>query len=141
MRRRRPSPGRHRREGDQGRLAGRHREIYTTIGGRTAKEILEEAADGAAAAIADGAWDTGCAACEILGLDPMYVASEGVLVAMVSGQDAADALAALAALAALGSDPVGRVVGGHPGLVVLRTGIGGTRILDMLPGDQLPRIC
>jgi hydrogenase expression/formation protein HypE len=82
------------------------------------------------------------AACDMLGLDPLYVANEGVLTAIVP------AAARDAALAALRSHPlgaaaacVGRVVPAHPGLVVLRTGIGGTRIVDLLPGDQLPRIC
>lgn len=82
------------------------------------------------------------AACDMLGLDPLYVANEGVLTAIVP------AAAGDAALASLRSHPlgaaaacVGRVVRGHPGLVVLRTGIGGTRIVDLLPGDQLPRIC
>ncbi len=80
--------------------------------------------------------------CDLLGLDVMYVANEGVLVAFV------EAAAASAALAALRSHPLGReaviagtVVREHPGMVVLRTGLGGTRIVDMLPGDQLPRIC
>jgi hydrogenase expression/formation protein HypE len=82
------------------------------------------------------------AACEILGLDPFYVASEGVLVAVVDPGRAAAALAALRS-EALGREAaiIGRVVGAHPGLVALRTEIGGSRILDMLPGDQLPRIC
>jgi hydrogenase expression/formation protein HypE len=82
------------------------------------------------------------AACEVLGLDPLYVANEGILVAFVA-ERAADA-----ALAAMRADPlgheavrVGTVTGEHPGLVVLRTGVGGTRIVDLLPGDQLPRIC
>lgn len=82
------------------------------------------------------------AACDMLGLDPLYVANEGVLTAIVP------AAARDAALACLRSHPlgaaavcVGRVVREHPGLVVLRTGIGGTRIVDLLPGDQLPRIC
>lgn len=82
------------------------------------------------------------AACDMLGLDPLYVANEGVLVAIVS------ASAGEAALACLRSHPlgagaacVGRVVHDHPGFVILRTGIGGTRIVDLLPGDQLPRIC
>ena len=82
------------------------------------------------------------AACEVLGLDPLYVANEGVLVAVVAEG------AAEAALDALRRDPLGRqaarvgtVTGNHPGLVVLRTGVGGTRIVDLLPGDQLPRIC
>jgi hydrogenase expression/formation protein HypE len=82
------------------------------------------------------------AACEILGLDPLYVASEGVLVAVVEEDRAAAALAALRA-EPLGREAVaiGRVVAAHPGLVVLRTVIGGSRVLDLLPGDQLPRIC
>jgi hydrogenase expression/formation protein HypE len=82
------------------------------------------------------------AACEVLGLDPLYVANEGVFVAFVTEAHAA------AALAALTSHPLGRearIIGRctteHPGLVVLRTAIGGTRVVDMLPGDQLPRIC
>ena len=82
------------------------------------------------------------AACEMLGFDPLYVANEGVLVAFVA-EPAADA-----ALQALRSHPlgrqaarIGRVVPEHPGLVVLETAVGGTRVVDMLPGDQLPRIC
>lgn len=82
------------------------------------------------------------AACEMLGLDPLYVANEGVLVAVVAADRAA------AALDALHSHPLGarasragRVVADHPGLVTLRTALGATRVVDMLPGDQLPRIC
>jgi hydrogenase expression/formation protein HypE len=82
------------------------------------------------------------AACEMLGLDPLYVANEGVLVAMVP---AAQADAALAALRAhpLGASSrrIGEVVARHRGMVVLRTALGGTRVVDLLPGDQLPRIC
>jgi hydrogenase expression/formation protein HypE len=82
------------------------------------------------------------AACEMLGFDPLYVANEGVLIAFVSEP------LAEAAVAALREHPlgraaarIGRAVAGHPGMVVLETGIGGTRVVDMLPGDQLPRIC
>lgn len=82
------------------------------------------------------------AACEMLGLDPLYVANEGVMVAFVAEGDA------LAAVEAMRSHPigirasiVGRVTDDHPGTVALRTGLGGTRVVDMLPGDQLPRIC
>jgi hydrogenase expression/formation protein HypE len=77
------------------------------------------------------------AACELLGLDPLYVANEGKLVAMVA-PEAADA-----ALAALGPEArvIGKVKQGRPGLVTLRTALGTTRIVDLLPGDQLPRIC
>jgi hydrogenase expression/formation protein HypE len=82
------------------------------------------------------------AACEMLGLDPLYVANEGVLVAFVAPEAEAEALAAMRAHA-VGSDAmkVGRAVPDHAGMVVLRTGLGGTRVVDMLPGDQLPRIC
>jgi hydrogenase expression/formation protein HypE len=82
------------------------------------------------------------AACEMLGFDPLYVANEGVLIAFVAESQAE------AALAALRRHPVGRAatrigrcVQEHAGLVVLKTGIGGNRVVDMLPGDQLPRIC
>jgi hydrogenase expression/formation protein HypE len=81
-------------------------------------------------------------ACELLGLDPLYVANEGVLCAFVAREYAMQALAVLRAHP-LGAHAaiVGRVVPEHPGLVVLRTGIGGRRVVDMLPGEQLPRIC
>jgi hydrogenase expression/formation protein HypE len=81
-------------------------------------------------------------ACEILGIDPLYVACEGRVVVFVSG-DAADA-----ALAAMRAHPrgaesaiIGTVKADPPGLVLLRTQFGGTRIIDMLVGDPLPRIC
>jgi hydrogenase expression/formation protein HypE len=82
------------------------------------------------------------AACEMLGFDPLYVANEGILVAFVEGAAAPAALAALRGHP-LGSEAaiIGTVVRDHPGLVALRTAIGGTRVVDMLPGDQLPRIC
>jgi hydrogenase expression/formation protein HypE len=82
------------------------------------------------------------AACEMLGLDPLYVACEGVLLAIVPAARAEVALRALRAHP-LGAEAaqVGHVVADHPGLVILRTGVGGSRVVDMLPGDQLPRIC
>jgi hydrogenase expression/formation protein HypE len=82
------------------------------------------------------------AACEMLGLDPLYVANEGVMVAFVAPEAEAKALAAMRAHP-VGSSAarIGHVVAEHPGMVVLRTGLGGTRVVDMLPGDQLPRIC
>jgi len=82
------------------------------------------------------------AACEMLGLDPLYVANEGVLVAFVAAARADEALRALRAHP-LGAEAValGRVVAAHPRLVALRTALGSTRIVDLLPGDQLPRIC
>ena len=82
------------------------------------------------------------AACEMLGLDALYVANEGVLVALVAPEAEESALRALRAHpVGAGAARVGRVVDSHPGMVVLRTGLGGTRVVDMLPGDQLPRIC
>jgi hydrogenase expression/formation protein HypE len=81
-------------------------------------------------------------ACEMLGLDPLYVANEGIFVAFVPAHHAEQALEAMRAHP-LGANArrIGRVVDDHPGLVVMRTGLGGTRVVDMLPGDQLPRIC
>ena len=82
------------------------------------------------------------AACEMLGLDPLYVANEGVLLAIVPEADAIRALDALRSHV-LGRDSavIGRVTGQPAATVILRTALGGTRIVDLLPGDQLPRIC
>jgi hydrogenase expression/formation protein HypE len=82
------------------------------------------------------------AACEMLGFDPLYVANEGVLVAFVAEHQAGAAVQALQRHA-LGraATRIGRCVRDHAGLVVLKTGVGGHRVVDMLPGDQLPRIC
>jgi hydrogenase expression/formation protein HypE len=81
-------------------------------------------------------------ACELLGLDPLYVANEGKLVAIVAPEAAEQALAALRAHR-YGQEAaiVGQVVESHPGRVVLRTALGARRIVDMLVGEQLPRIC
>jgi hydrogenase expression/formation protein HypE len=82
------------------------------------------------------------AACEMLGLDPLYVANEGVLVAFVAPEAALRAVEVMRrSSVGAGAVVVGRAVGEHPGMVVLKTGLGGTRVVDMLPGDQLPRIC
>jgi hydrogenase expression/formation protein HypE len=80
--------------------------------------------------------------CEILGLDPLYLANEGKLVAVVPPEQADAALAALRA-DPLGTDAaeIGEVREGEPGRVTMRTGFGGERIVDMLVGEQLPRIC
>jgi hydrogenase expression/formation protein HypE len=80
-------------------------------------------------------------AAELLGIDPMYVACEGRLVAVVAGDQADRALAALRTHP-LGTQAsiIGRVTDGPPGLVHLKTAFGGTRIVDLLVGDPLPRI-
>ena len=81
-------------------------------------------------------------ACELLGIDPLYVACEGRMVAIVPGADADAAIAALET-DPLGADAavIGRVGPEPPGLVLLKTSFGGTRIVDTLVGDPLPRIC
>jgi len=84
------------------------------------------------------------AACEMLGLDPLHVANEGKLVAVVPGEAAEAVLAAMRAEASgAGAEAVeiGRVVADHPGMVTMRTLVGSQRIVDMLVGEQLPRIC
>ncbi|HSM75315.1 MAG TPA: AIR synthase-related protein, partial [Desulfobacterales bacterium] len=80
--------------------------------------------------------------CELLGFDPLYIANEGKLLAFVAPAKAA------AVLAAVRRDPrgrqariIGEVTVDHPGRVVLETRIGGSRIVGMLSGEQLPRIC
>ncbi|NJM09198.1 hydrogenase expression/formation protein HypE [Candidatus Gracilibacteria bacterium] len=82
------------------------------------------------------------AACELLGMDPIYVANEGKLVAIVA-REHADAMLTLMRNRPLGSKAaiIGEVTAEHPGVVVARTGIGGSRIVDMQIGEQLPRIC
>ncbi len=81
-------------------------------------------------------------ACEILGLDPLYVANEGKLLAIVAPEEAEKLVEAMKSHP-LGRDAaiIGEVTVDHPGLVMMRTRVGGTRIVDMLSGEQLPRIC
>jgi hydrogenase expression/formation protein HypE len=81
-------------------------------------------------------------ASELLGIDPMYVACEGRLVAVVPGDSAEAAIRAMREHP-LGAESavIGEVVADQPGLVRLKTAFGGTRIVDMLVGDPLPRIC
>ncbi|MGF1534383.1 MAG: hydrogenase expression/formation protein HypE [Bernardetiaceae bacterium] len=81
-------------------------------------------------------------ACEILGLDPLYVANEGIFLSIVAAQVAEDYVTTLR------TDPhgtraaiIGEMVAEHPRQVILRGGIGGERVITMLPGEQLPRIC
>jgi hydrogenase expression/formation protein HypE len=81
-------------------------------------------------------------ACEILGLDPLYVANEGKMVIVVAPEAAGPALAALRAHPfGQGAARIGEVRSAPPGMVFLRTVSGGTRVVDMLAGEQLPRIC
>ena len=82
------------------------------------------------------------AACEMLGLDPLYVANEGKLVAFVP-PDQADAVLSAMLAHPLGAAAVrvGQVVKEHPSMVTARTGIGGRRVVDMPVGELLPRIC
>jgi len=82
------------------------------------------------------------AACEMLGLDPLYVANEGKLVAMLPEEDAEPVVRAMrkerhGSAAAI----IGRVCAEEPGRVVMRTRLGTSRIVDMLTGEPLPRIC
>jgi len=81
-------------------------------------------------------------ACEILGLDPLYIANEGKLLAFVSPDESERVLDAMRGHP-LGSNAVviGEVVDQHHGTVVMKSRIGGNRVVDMLTGEQLPRIC
>lgn len=80
--------------------------------------------------------------CELLGFDPLYVANEGKVVTIVAAEEADTILAEMRAHP-LGRDSsiIGEVVEEHPGTVVMDTAVGGRRIVDMLSGAQLPRIC
>lgn len=81
-------------------------------------------------------------ACEVLGLDPLYVANEGKLIAIVR-PEMADAVLQQMRQHEHGKDAtlIGEVVAEHPGMVLMKTEIGGTRVLDVMFGEQLPRIC
>jgi hydrogenase expression/formation protein HypE len=86
--------------------------------------------------------DAVAAACGFLGLDPLYVANEGRLVAFVPREHADAVLAAMRAHPqGTGAAIVGACVADHPGMVVARTGLGGTRVVGLPLGEQLPRIC
>jgi hydrogenase expression/formation protein HypE len=81
-------------------------------------------------------------ACELLGLDPLFVANEGKLVAFVAAESASNILAAMRSTRE-GRDAavIGRAVAGHKGMVIARTEVGGSRVLDLPFNEQLPRIC
>ena len=82
------------------------------------------------------------AACALLGLDPLYCANEGKMLAVVAAEDEERALAAMRSVPeGKNAAIIGRVISERPGKVVLRTAMGGSRILQKLAGAQLPRIC
>lgn len=82
------------------------------------------------------------AVCELLGLDPLYVACEGRMVCIVPSTAKDEVLRAMRGHAcAEGAMAIGKIVSEHPGRVVMRSRVGGTRIVDKLSGEQLPRIC
>lgn len=82
------------------------------------------------------------AACELLGMDPLYVANEGKLIAIVPRDDADVVIEAMQKHQyGTRATIIGEVVGQHRGILVAKTGIGGTRVVDMQVGEQLPRIC
>ena len=82
------------------------------------------------------------AACGFLGLGPLYIANEGKVVVVVRGADAERALELMRGTeVGRGATRIGTVAGEHPGVVVARTGIGGSRVVDLPLAEQLPRIC
>ena len=119
------------RDPTRGGLAASLNEIASTAG--VGVEIVERQIP-VPAEVAD--------ACAILGLDPLYVANEGRLVAMVPPVDADRVLEAMRDHPlGTGAAVIGRVTDAHPGMVVARTGLGATRVVDLPVGEQLPRIC
>ncbi len=119
------------RDPTRGGLASALNEIATTSG---VGMVLDEAAIPIPGPVR--------AACEMLGLDPFHVANEGKLVAIVPATSAEGVLAAMRALPE-GEEAarIGAVTADHPGMVTIRTIVGSERIVDMLVGEQLPRIC
>ena len=80
--------------------------------------------------------------CEILGLDPLYLANEGTLVLFVPPEQAEAALAAMRTVPeGRTTRIIGKATADNPGTVTMRTSLGGRRLVDMLIGEQLPRIC
>ena len=86
--------------------------------------------------------DTTRGLCELLGYDPMYVANEGKLIAVVSNKDAEKILLKMQSHP-LGKESciIGEITSENPSRVIMKTGIGSSRIVDMISGEQLPRIC
>lgn len=114
--------------------------------GGLAASLTEIAADSRVGVVLDEAAvpvpDAVAAACGFLGLDPLHVANEGKLVAVVAPDDADPALAVMGAdPAGRGAAVVGSITDAHPGLLVGRTRLGARRVIDRPLGEQLPRIC
>jgi hydrogenase expression/formation protein HypE len=81
-------------------------------------------------------------ACELLGLDPLYVANEGLFLAIVSRDIAAEALELIRSFSKCdGAAIIGSVTSNYPKKVIVKSGIGGKRVVSMMIGEQLPRIC
>ena len=95
--------------------------------------MLDEAAIGVAAEVQG--------ACDMLGIDPLYVANEGCFVAVVAPEAAEAAVAALRQAGATQAGVIGHITADLPGVVAVRNGFGGTRLVDTLVSDPLPRIC
>uniref|UniRef100_I2Q1I9 Hydrogenase expression/formation protein HypE n=1 Tax=Desulfovibrio sp. U5L TaxID=596152 RepID=I2Q1I9_9BACT len=111
--------------------------------GTTLNEIAGQSAVGIELVQADIPIDPAVAGgCSVLGLDPLYLANEGKCICIVPGDKAQAVLQALRAdPLGRGAAIIGRVVAGHPGKVAMITPLGGRRLLGMLEGEQLPRIC
>ncbi|HEX7743886.1 MAG TPA: hydrogenase expression/formation protein HypE [Micromonosporaceae bacterium] len=119
------------RDPTQGGLAGALNEVAAISG---VGVELDEASIPVASAVRR--------ACQLLGLDPLYVANEGVCVAVVPPEQADDALAAMRARPeGTGAVAIGEVVRAHPGRVAVRTRVGALRIVDRAVGDESPRTC
>ena len=81
-------------------------------------------------------------ACELLGLDPLYVANEGLFMAIVAKEVVEEAIEIILGFeAGQHAAIIGEIVANHPGKVILNNGMGGKRVVHMLVGEQLPRIC
>ena len=112
--------------------------VASTLNEIAAQAAVESELDDAALPVSDEV----AGACEVLGLDPLYVACEGRFLAFVAPEDAERALALLRAREdGRGAARIAVVKPASAGIVTLRTSIGGVRVVDMLSGEQLPRIC
>ena len=128
-------------------LSARLDELYGTAVEPVVRRIGEIQAVGFYASIPEGAFlpageDVLRPACELLGLDPLYCANEGKLLAVVPAEKAEEALAVLRSLPeGENAARIGFVTAATPGKLTLRTPLGGRRVLQKLTGAQLPRIC